>query len=180
MTEWVLDTNVLLVATRAVLGRPPRHLARRGEDVPVTSNAELQAVYNWLEALRRAPDAYVVLDMPHDLIKGEYANKLEKDEYGRMVIAEKLTRGHYRPVEVEVDENGHALILHKCAGDIFDLEDRKMVAAAIEASVAIVNACDTDWCELEHRGSLERLGLVVHHLIEAWCRAEWDRKRAHS
>lgn len=178
MAEWVVDTNVLLVATRAVLGRPPRKLERRGEDVPVKETADLQAVYSWLETLRRTPDEVVVIDVPHDLIKGEYANKLDKSDYGRMVIAEKLTKGQYRPVEVERDGDGHALILHDCAGEIFDREDRKMVAAAMEAQAAIANACDTDWCELEQRGSLGRLGVTVHQVIETWCRSEWQRKRA--
>jgi uncharacterized protein YfeS len=177
VAEWVVDTNVLIVATRAVLGRPPRKLERRGEDVPVASAADLETVYSWLETLRRTPDAIVVLDLPHHLIEGEYAKKLDKNEYGRMVIAEKLTKGQYRPVEVERDGDGHALILHACADEIFDREDRKMVAAALEAQAAIANACDTDWCELEQLGSLGRLGVTVHHVIETWCRSEWQRKR---
>lgn len=178
MADWVVDTNVLLVATRAVLGGPPRQLARRGEDVPVRSDEELQAVYLWLEAIRRSHEEFVVLDVPHDLIKGEYANKLAKSEYGRMVIAEKLTKGQYKPAEVEPDGDGHALILHAAADEVFDREDRKMVAAALESGAAIANACDTDWCELEHTGTLGRLGVRVHHVIEVWCRAEWQRKRA--
>jgi len=178
VANWVVDTNVLLVATRAVLGRPPRQLARRGEDVPVRGEEELQAVYLWLEAIRRSPEEFVVLDVPHDLIKGEYANKLDKSEYGRMVIAEKLTKGQYKAVEVQPDGDGHALILHDAVDEVFDREDRKMVAAALESGAAIANACDTDWCELEHTGTLSRLGVRVHHVIELWCRAEWQRKRA--
>lgn len=178
MAEWVIDTNVLLVATCHVLGCPPRQLRIRGEDVPVTDVDDRKAVYDWLQAVRRSPDDIVVLDMPHDLIKGEYANKLDKSEYGRMVIAEKLSKGQYRPVEIEPDENGHALILHECAEELFDLEDRKMVAAALEAQAPIANACDTDWCELEHRGTLGRLGIAVHHVLEIWCRSAWQRKRA--
>lgn len=178
MADWVVDTNVLLVATRAVLGRPPMALERRGEDVPVTDTADLQAVYLWLETVRRSREACVVLDVPNDLIKGEYANKLAKSEYGRMVIAEKLSKGQYKTVEVLKDGDGYALILHDSAGEVFDREDRKMVAAALEVGSAIANACDTDWCELEHTGTLGRLGVRVHHVIEVWCRAEWQRKRA--
>ncbi len=178
MTDWVVDTNVLLVATRAVLGRPPRALEQRGEDVPVAAAADQQAVYDWLEAVRRSPQECVVLDCIHDLIKSEYANKLDKNEYGRMVIAEKLTKGQYRAVEVLCDDDGYAIILHEHAEEVFDREDRKMVAAALEANSAIANACDTDWCELEHRGTLTLIGVNVHHIIEEWCRAEWQRKRA--
>lgn len=178
MADWVIDTNVLLVATRAVMGRPPRWLERRGADVPVTDIADQQAVYLWLEAVRRSSEACVVLDTPHDLTKGEYANKLAKSEYGRMVIAEKLTRGQYKVVEVLVDGNGDALIQHDSADEVYDRADRKMVAAALQSGSVIVNACDTDWCELEHTGALGRLGVHVHHVIEAWCRAEWQRKRA--
>jgi len=178
VVDWVVDTNVLLVATRAVLGRPPSVLERRGEDVPVTAVADQQAVFAWLEAVRRSAEQRVVIDIPNDLIKGEYGNKLDKSEYGRMVIAEKLTKGQYKAVEVVSDGDGHAQILHDSADEVFDREDRKMVAAALEAGAAIANACDTDWCELEHRGTLARLGVRVHHVIEAWCRAEWQRKRA--
>jgi hypothetical protein len=95
-----------------------------------------------------------------------------------MVIAEKLSKGQYKAVEVLKDGEGYALILHDSAREVFDREDRKMVAAALEAGSAIANACDTDWCELEHTGTLGRLGVRVHHVIEAWCRAEWQRKRA--
>ena len=178
MADWVVDTNVLLVATRAVLGGPPRLLARRGEDVPVTATADCEAVYRWLEAVRRSPDERVVIDYPNDLIKGEYGKKLDKSEYGRMVIAEKLTRGQVKVVEVLKDAEGYAVIQHENASEVFDREDRKMVAAAMESGAAIANACDTDWCELEHTGTLGRLGVKVHHVIETWCRSEWQRKRA--
>ncbi len=178
MAEWVVDTNVLIVATRAVLGKPPRQMARRGEDVPVKDDADLQAVFEWLQGIRHSSDEKVVIDPPYDLIKSEYGKKLDKDEYGRMVIAEKLSKGQCRFVEIERDGNGHAVIQHAAAEEVFDREDRKMVAAAMEAQAPIANACDTDWCELEARGALGRLGVSVHHLIGPWCRAEWQRKRS--
>ena len=177
MSEWVVDTNVLLVATRAALGRPPRRLARRGEDVCVTTEPELQAVFCWLEQMRKDPTAAVVLDRPHDLIKGEYCNKIDKDEYGRMVIADLLTKGRCRFVDVDMDNNGDGVVQHEQGDEVFDRADRKMVAAAIESKAPIVNVCDSDWIELEHRGTLARLGVAVEHVIEEWCRAEWERKR---
>ncbi|MCC6646469.1 MAG: hypothetical protein IT374_12970 [Polyangiaceae bacterium] len=176
MADWVVDTNVLLVATRAQLGRPPRALAQRGEDVPVTGAAELEAVHAWVKELRRSPD-HLVLDVPHKLLQGEYANKLDKSEYGRMVVAEKLSRGQCRFVDVATDADGHGVISHEAGGEVFDLADRKMVAAALAADAPLVNACDTDWCDLEARGTLDRLGVRVQHLLEPWCRAEWERKK---
>lgn len=152
-------------------------MARRGEDVPVKTDEDLEAVYSWLESIRKDGSTYIVLDVPHDLIKGEYARKLDKDEYGRMVIAEKLSRGLYRSVRVEADGDGHAVVEHGNGDEIFDREDRKIVAAALESAAPVVNACDTDWIELEFRGALDRIGISLHHLIEAWCRTEWQRKR---
>jgi hypothetical protein len=175
VAEWVIDTNVLLVATRAQLGRAPRRLAARGEDVPVADPEAQAKVFEWLKTLRQDRDE-VVVDLPHDLIKAEYARKLDKDEYGRMVIADLMSRGRCKFVEVEVDENEHALVLHDAGSEVTDLEDRKMVAAALESGAPIANACDTDWMDLEARGTLERLGISVVHVIEAWCRAEWKRK----
>lgn len=177
MSRWVVDTNVLLVATRAHLGEPPRKLKRRGEDVPVKDAANLEAVFNWLASLNSSSDA-LVLDMPYDRIRDEYANKLEKDEYGRMVVANKLSRGQCHFSEVEYDHNDHALIPHEQGVHVSDTSDRKMVAAAMDARAPIANACDTDWCDLEHDGVLEKLGVEVHHVIEDWCRAEWQRKKA--
>lgn len=179
MAEWVIDTNVLLVATRAVLGSPPRKMARRGEDVPVEREDDQRTVFLWVKNLRETADEVLVLDRIHNLIYEEYANKLEKDEYGRMVVAHKLTLGECRFVEIEMDSDGDALIQHEACGDVFDHDDRKMVAAAIEANAPIANACDAGWCELEQRGSLDRLGITVHHLIEAWCRALWEKNRDH-
>ncbi len=176
MADWVIDTNVLLVATRAQLGRPPRKLADRGEDVPVGDPETQEQVFKWLKSLREAQDEIVIIDIPHGLIKGEYARKLDGDEYGRMVVADLMSRGRCRFVEVEVDGNHHALVLHEWGNDVTDREDRKMVAAALESGAAIANACDTDWMELEARGTLSRLGVSVVHVAEAWCRTAWRRK----
>jgi hypothetical protein len=93
-----------------------------------------------------------------------------------MVIAEKLSRGQCRFVEVERADDDCALIRHGDAVEVFDREDRKMVAAALESKAPIANACDTDWVELEVRGTVAKLGFDVHYVIEAWCRAEWKRK----
>lgn len=174
MAEWVIDTNVLIVATMAQQGRPPAGC----DDVPVASAQDQEAVFTWLETVNRDPNIHVIIDFPHRLIEGEYSNKIQKHEYGRMVIANKISRGQCRFVEVEKDDGGYGLILHDCAEEVFDREDRKMVAAALEAGVPIVNACDTDWVELLERGTLGRLDIKVHQLLEAWCRKEWERKRA--
>lgn len=134
-------------------------------------------VFLWLAAVRKSKDEIVVLDRPHDLIKAEYSRNLNKEDYGRMVIAEKLPRGQCRWVEMEPDDNGHAMILHDAGEEVKDREDRKMVAAALESGASIVNASDTDWCELEHCGTLGRLGIKVTHLLHELCQGWWERKR---
>ena len=178
MSEYVVDTNVLLVATCFEIGAPPEQLRRRGEDVPVTRVADQEEVFAWLERLRKDPHGIIVLDEPEDQIQSEYRNKLSKKEYGRMVVAEKLTKGQVRWVTVDMDSDGHGVIPHGAADEVFDRADRKMVAAAVVSGAPIVNACDTDWLDLHESGALARLGVSVVHVIEPWCRAEWLRKKA--
>jgi predicted nucleic acid-binding protein len=177
VADWVIDTNVLIVATTADRGgRPPHLMERAKEDVPVKTVDDLEAVFTWLQAIRQDKQAHVVLDFPHNLIQTEYSHKILKEEYGRKVIAEKLSRCQYRMVEVERDENGDALIMHDAAHRVTDAADRRMVAAALESGAPIANACDTDWLDLLDNGTLAELGIAVHHVIESWCQAEWKRK----
>lgn len=177
-SKWVIDTNVLIVATTASKRRPPRQIEKRGETVPVNTEDELQAVFSWLDGINKDPHAHIVLDFPHNMIEDEYGKKIDKDEFGRMVIANKLSRCQYFPVFAEPDEHGDAIILHDAAEKVKDRADRRMVAAALESGAPIANACDTDWLDLLHNGTLAELGISVHHIIEAWCREEWARVKA--
>ena len=177
MVRWVIDTNVLIVATTFELGHPPLLMLRDKETVPVETEEDLAAVFAWLQALRKDKDAHIVLDYPHNFIQREYANKILKTEYGRMVIGEKLSKCQYESVEVDKDEHGEPLLLHDAAEKVTDRADRRMVAAALESGAPIANACDTDWLDLLHNGTLAELGVSVHHLIEVWCHAEWERKK---
>jgi len=182
VAEWVIDTNILIVATTAQLGHPPEIMLRKGNKVPVEAAEDLEAVFSWLEAINRDKEALIVLDQPYGLIEEEYSHNIKKHEYGRMVIANKLSQGLYRRVDVEVDNDGIATILHDAAEKnpniVKDPADRRMVAAAVEAGAPIANACDTDWLDLLADGTLETLGIRVHHVIEKWCRDTWERKRA--
>lgn len=173
--KWVIDTNVLIIATTAQQGRPPRRIAKDKDAVPVKTPKELWEVFSWLEAVHRDPGTHVVLDMRHRFIEKEYGNKIEKDEYGRMVIANKLSRCEYRAVYIDEDENGDPWIPHDAGHKVFDVADRRMVAAAVESGAPIVNACDTDWLDLLEDGTLAELGISVHHIIEEWCRDEWKK-----
>lgn len=177
MPEWVIDTNVLLVATRFHLGEPPAKMRIRGQDVPVANMEDQKTVYNWLRGFHRNSDDILVLDVPHNLIKDEYSHKLEKHEYGRMMIAEKFSRGEFRICHVEVDENGDAIILHEAGLEVFDKADRRMVAAALESGAPIVNACDTDWYDLEDSGTLGRLGIRIEQVIDPCCRKLWKEMK---
>ena len=177
MADWVVDTNVLLVATCAHLGRPPRYLARRGKDVPVEEGEHRQAVFEWVRQLRESRTDKVVIDTIHRFIQDEYANKLDKDEYGRMVIAHKISRGQCIYVEIEKDEQEDAEVQHPAGEEVVDKADRRMVTAALESGTPIANACDTDWYDLEKGGTLGRLGISVTQLIHDWCHGEWQRKK---
>lgn len=177
--EWVIDTNVLLVATQAVLGRSPRYLEPSG--VPVKELETQELVYKWLETVNNSRETTVVLDRTHGTILREYKNNLHESEYGRMVIVNKISRNECRWVDVEVECVGNkaiGLIPHPDAEQVFDASDRKMVAAAMAARAPIANACDTDWFELKAAGVLEKLGVKVHEVIEEWCEAKWKAKKA--
>jgi hypothetical protein len=169
VARWVVDTNVLIVASAA---DPSSPFAQTGTHVPIV---EQEAVFRWVQALRKEPDDVVVIDMPHRLIPGEYANKLSKDDYGRRVMMEKLSRGECEFAEVDKDVDGHGVILGDAGAKIFDLQDRKMVAAAEASGAPIANACDTDWCQLEQEGVLAELNVTVTHLLDAWIWPEYKR-----
>lgn len=174
MADRVVDTNVLIVATAAEPG------AHRGDTDTHVPAVERQKVLTWMRQFRTDADRSIVLDVQNG-IRSEYANKLSAEAYGRRVVVEKIQKNQVTWVSVEYDREGAALLDPEDLQEaVHDAADRKMVAAYLKADPAdraIVNACDTDWLDLQADGTLGRHGIVVEHVIEPFCRAEWERKK---
>lgn len=158
MSGVVIDTNVLLVASAA-------HPYSPFDDTHVP--AELQkAVFDWLAAFRTDDSRRLVIDDWFE-IYDEYRNKLSDQDYGLLVIADKMR--NLQIAELEWDEDGRAIVPPEFS--CFDPSDRKFLAAALtdRANISIANATDTDWLEIEEQ--LEAAGVRVEHLLEDWLRA---------
>lgn len=160
MSDRVIDTNVLLVASAA-------HPSSPFEDshVPVERQQE---VFEWLRAFREDGAERVVLDDDFR-IYDEYRHKLTDQDYGLQVIHQKMQAFLLRSVAVSYDVDDHAIVPERFHR--FDPSDRKFLAAALRdpATISVVNASDTDWLEIEDE--LASAGVRVEHLLDAWLRA---------
>ena len=110
----------------------------------------------------------------------EYQRKISEQDYGWLVVKEKLDRNEIHWVGLEFDRDGHALLCDRLRDVVHDRADRKMVASALQAGgrgggCNLVNACDTDWYDWEE--ALQAAGIDVEQLLGEWCRACWHRKR---
>lgn len=169
----VVDTNVLIVASAADDGSP-----FRPEATPVQEAALRQTVLDWLMEFERDNSRNAVIDWDWRICD-EYKKKLCEQDYGWLAIAGKIDRQEITWVGLDMDENGHALLPDTLIKHVTDLEDRKMVAAALAAladghDCNLVNACDTDW--LDCKGALASEAIVVHHLLEPWLQTKWKEK----
>ena len=165
MADHVVDTNVLLVASSAHPFSP-----FGDSDLP----AELQEqVFEWLAAFRADASRQMVWD---DLFRiyDEYRNQLSDQDYGMLVVNEKMATAHFVPVDY--DDNGHGVVPASFAD--FDPSDRKFLAALLNApsNTSLVNATDTDWLQIE--AELNTAGAKVEHILEAWLRDKFEAKEA--
>ena len=153
MTDQLVDTNVLIVASAASEPRYP--------DVSVGID-EVERVYEWLQAFRDDPERQMVLDETFG-IYDEYQNKLTGQHFGLQVIHHKMNQFCLRQVPVEYDHEGHGVVPEALSP--IDKSDRKFVAAALHdvGSIEIVNATDGDW--QEQRDLLEAHGVYVLELL---------------
>lgn len=170
----VVDTNVLIVASAADHGSP-----FPADATPVEEAALRSHVLDWLEGFASDPECHAVLDWDWHIC-GEYQNKLTEQDYGWLAMMRKKDRDEVIWVGLEVDQNGHAVLPVALAQKVTDLEDRKMVAAVIAATIGglpckLTNACDTDWLDCEQ--ALNSASIKTEHLLEDWLRAKWSAMR---
>ncbi len=152
MTDCIIDTNVLLVAS--------------GKCDHVSPDQQL-TVIDWLAAFRKDVQRKVVLDpyLKHGIWE-EYNHKMTGQDYGLQVIAEKLQSARF--VEIEFDAHGHGVLSDDL--EKVDPSDRKFVAVALMdisqgGSSLIINAIDSDWEKC--KGELHSVGIVVEEILES-------------
>ena len=163
---YVVDTNVVIVASAADPGSP-----FGVESTPVRDSDLRIRVLDWLDNFGNDPSRLIVLDYGWEIM-GEYGHQLGSQDFGYQVVLRKSDTQcvHYVPC-LELDKNGHAILPDDLNRSVTDLEDRKMVAAALLTLESgnlckIVNACDGDWYQC--RESLQHSGIAVHEILEDW------------
>jgi len=163
MADHIVDTNVLLVASAA---HPYSPFA--DSDLPLEQQ---QVVLDWLAAFREDASGRMVWDTCWK-IHQEYRNKLTDQDFGLLVVTEKMASARF--VEVSYDSTGAAIVPAEF-GD-FDRSDRKLLASLLAdgGQSSLVNATDTDWLEIEDR--LLARGLRLELLLERWLRAKYAEK----
>lgn len=170
--RYVIDTNVLIAASAA----DPRNPS----DIDATPrDPELRdKVLQWLIDFQ-ASDSRLVLDGEGRIFE-EYRRKLSYDSFGVQLLMERFSRCAYDYVDVAYDGHGYGELSTELSDVVHDLEDRKMVAAAIGAidmygAGCIAFAGDTDWHGWED--ALRAVGLDLEPIIEAWSRQRYEEKK---
>ena len=148
----------------------------KDSDVPAEQS---MIVLDWLMAFRADGQQKVVLDQFFKIWE-EYNNKMTGQDFGLLVITEKLQSSLVRIVDIAYDKHDHGCLPAELEKVVHDKSDRKFVAVAwIDQSQGgestIINAVDSDWCDWEEH--LKPFGIAISHLIDELYQA-WRRKRA--
>ena len=156
MTDWVVDTNVAIVAN----GHP-----EAGKDNSQPTIACRLAAVQFLQSLLKR---HVVLLDSDGAIQTEYRTYLNPagqpgvgDRFYQTVLHSSPER--VRRVDLPKTQTGDYMdIPNSLILDGFDPSDRKFVALAHRENAPIANAVDSDW--IEHSDTLAAEGIVVQNL----------------
>ena len=131
MADYVIDTNVLVVASR-----PTSHVGPK----------ETQTVREWVSSFLAETNSSLVLDEGF-LIWNEYKNNLDEQDFGYIVAREKLAGDQYRLRAINVDSDGNGILPTDLMAKVHDRSDRKLIAVVLADALesSIVNATDSDW-----------------------------------
>lgn len=170
MADYVIDTNVLCCASAADAASP-------FDDADHIPEPDRLLVLDWLGAFHADPSRTLVIDEGWEIYE-EYRNKLTDQDYGLLVIRDKLASALFVPIEH--DSDGYGVVPDDLAA--LDASDRKLAAAAVAAAVygehggsVIANATDTDWLDVE--AALRGHRVTVEQILAAWCRAKYEAKK---
>lgn len=160
MSDHVIDTNVLVTGSASRV---------QASHVPA---AERLRVFEWLAAFRVDTDRLAVLDGEFRIWR-EYRDNLDAQDFGLLVMTEKLQTARFH--NVEYDDDGHARLPASLEAHVSDRNDRKFVAVALAdgGSCTIVNATDADWLDAEP--ALAAVGIRVEQLLDEWLRSSAKR-----
>lgn len=161
MSAEVIDTNVLTIASAPQAGWVhPR--------IPLTRPELVLKVLDWVSAFRDDPERRLVLDLAGTLLVEYHDNMDDFMSYGRQVVQHKIQTSAVRWVDLAYQMNGDervARLPEEVEALLHDLGDRKIVAAAFEASACLVNACDGDWTEPGPAAALALLGIPLVQIL---------------
>lgn len=171
--RYVIDTNILIAASASDPKNP------RDIDATPSDPAERMKVWEWLNNFLRSSSRLVVDS--EGIIEEEYGRKLGFNDFGVQVIIRKMSSGASDFVDVAYDANGHGILPVSLDSVVHDREDRKMVAAAIEAHKSFGEGCiafagDTDWHDWE--AELSRHHVVLEPIIKDWSLKKHAEKKA--
>lgn len=170
--RYVVDTNVLIAASAADPTSP------KDIDATPAEPALRQQVWMWLDRFQQS-DSRLVMDNAMQ-IYDEYNKKLGFNDFGIQVVMHKWSTSAVDSVPVTYDAHGHGVLPPILAPTIHDLEDRKMVAAALASHAEFGEGCvafagDTDWHDWEDVLALHHV--ILEPIIEAWSRKKHEQKR---
>jgi hypothetical protein len=170
MSREVIDTNVLTIASAP------------SEDwfhprIPLSELRLVFKVLQWVQAFGAAVGRHLVMDVGGTILEeyGSARNMPDHGMYGRQVVQAKFDRGQVHFVDLTYWNNGFERVAHlpkEVEALVHDLGDRKMLAAAYEASAQLVNACDGDWTEPPVVQALDLLELRLVQVLS-------DAERVH-
>lgn len=171
--RYVVDTNVLIAASA---GDP---VTPKNIDATPPDPALRYRVWQWLNDFQTS-SSRLVLDL-EGRICGEYQRKLGFNDFGIQVVLHKWSTAAVDNVEVQYDADGYGILQPPLAMVVHDNDDKKIVAAALDAlsrhdEGCIAFAGDTDWHDWEP--DLLAAGLLLEPIIEDWSRQKHADKQA--
>lgn len=133
MGDFVIDTNVWVMADKPI------------SEATLTELDCIACCKAWLSNFRNDRRSRLVLDHCYTILR-EYRRNMTEGGFARQILNELETQPRDRLIELEIelDDDGFALLPLELDG--FDKDDRKFVAVAIAHNPLppIVNASDTD------------------------------------
>jgi len=149
--DYVIDTNVWVMMDKPIA------------EINTAEELEcIQACRDWLQKFSTSEDRLVV-DILYKIL-GEYRQNIQQGGLAQRYLnrLEAQPRKRIIDVEIELDEDGYAVVPSALA--IPDLNDRKFIAVVLahEPRPPIIDATDTDW-EKDHQRLVDG-GIKVYEL----------------